>query len=193
MGIELELKFKADKMTLQALAAAFPQPGVLLSMETVYYDTPNGDLSARRYTLRKRLENGVSVCTVKTPAGKQGRNEWETESATIEEAIPMLCKLGAPEELSTLVQPGLQAICGAKFTRMAKTVEFDGAVIELALDEGVLTGGGKQLTFCEAELELKHGSQQALFALGQALSQRFSLEKEPKSKFRRALDLTKGD
>ena len=192
MGVELELKYKADEAALQSINAAFPEPGVTLQMETVYYDTPDGALSARHYTLRKRLENGVSVCTLKTPA-KQGRNEWETEGDNIQDAVPVLCKLGGPEELSSLTQAGLVPVCGAKFTRIAKTVQLPDAVVELALDRGVLTGGDKALPFYEVEAELKSGSEAALMVFAQALAQRFSLKPEPKSKFRRSLDLSKGE
>lgn len=192
MGVELELKYKADEAALQSINAAFPEPGVILQMETVYYDTTDGALSARHYTLRKRLENGVSVCTLKTPA-KQGRNEWETKCDSIQDAIPVLCKLGGPEELSSLTQAGLVPVCGAKFTRIAKTVQLPDAVVELALDRGVLTGGDKALPFYEVEAELKSGSEAALMVFAQALAQRFSLKPEPKSKFRRSLDLAKGE
>lgn len=192
MGVELELKYKADEAALQSINAAFPEPGVILQMETVYYDTPDGALSARHYTLRKRLENGVSVCTLKTPA-KQGRNEWETECDNIQDAVPVLCKLGGPEELSSLTQAGLAPVCGAKFTRIAKTVQLPDAVVELALDRGVLTGGDKALPFYEVEAELKSGSEAALMVFAQALARRFSLKPEPKSKFRRSLDLSKGE
>ena len=191
MGVELELKYKADETALQSINAAFPEPGVTLQMETVYYDTPDGALSATHYTRRKRLENGVSVCTLKTPA-KQGRNEWETECDNIQDAVPVLCKLGGPEELSSLTQAGLVPVCGAKFTRIAKTVQLPDAVVELALDQGVLTGGDKALPFYEVEAELKSGSEAALMVFAQALAQRFSLKAEPKSKFRRSLDLSKG-
>lgn len=192
MGVELELKYKADEAALQSINAAFPEPGITLQMETVYYDTPDGALSARHYTLRKRLENGVRVCTLKTPA-KQGRNEWETECDNIQDAVPVLCKLGGPEELSSLTQSGLVPVCGAKFTRIAKTVQLPDAVVELALDRGVLTGGDKALPFWEVEAELKSGSEAALMVFAQALARRFSLKPEPKSKFRRSLDLAKGE
>lgn len=191
MGVELELKYKADEAALQSINAAFPEPGVTLQMETVYYDTPDGALSARHYTLRKRLENGVNVCTLKAPA-KQGRNEWETKCDSIQDAVPVLCKLGGPEELSSLTQAGLVPVCGAKFTRIAKTVQLPDAVVELALDQGVLTGGDIALPFYEVEAELKSGSEAALMVFAQALAQRFSLKPEPKSKFRRSLDLAKG-
>lgn len=192
MGVELELKFKTDEACLQAIEAAFPQPGVQLQMQTEYYDTPDVALSALRYTLRKRLENGKSVCTLKTPA-KQGRNEWETECDDILSAIPVLCRLGGPAELIALTKPGLVTVCGARFTRIAKSLTYRDAEIELALDRGVLTGSGRALPFWEVEAELKSGSEAALMCFAQELAQRFSLESEPKSKFRRALELSKGE
>ncbi len=188
MGVELELKYKADETTLQAIEAAFPESGIKLQMETTYYDTPDGALSARHYTLRRRLENGKSVCTLKTPA-RQGRNEWETECEDIRDAISVLCKLGGPEELPALVKQGLIPTCGARFTRIAKTVHLPDAVIELALDRGVLTGTNKVLPFWEVEAELKSGSEASLMVFARELAQRFSLKPEPKSKFRRALAL----
>ena len=69
MAIEYEWKFQATPHTLEAIQGAFDGNAVTISMETTYYDTPSGALSARHYTLRKRLENGLCVCTLKTPAG----------------------------------------------------------------------------------------------------------------------------
>lgn len=193
MAIELELKFRADATALAAIEAAFPEKAHRLQMETVYYDTPDAALSKQHYTLRKRQENDVHICTLKTPAGSQGRNEWETECNHIEDAIPILCKLSGSEELLTLTRSGIISICGAKFTRIAKALTIPGAVVELALDQGVLLGGSKELPFWEAEIELKSGSPKALMAFGQDFAKKFGLQTEPKSKFRRALDLTKGD
>ena len=104
MATEYELKFKADSQTLAAMDAAFPG-GNRMEMETAYYDTPTGKLSKRRYTLRRRLENGISVCTLKTPAG-DARGEWETECENIEAAIPKLIEMGAPAELGDMVKEG---------------------------------------------------------------------------------------
>lgn len=192
MGVELEMKYKANEAALQAIEEAFPQPGITLQMHTVYYDTPDGTLSARRYTLRKRLENGVSVCTLKTPA-RQGRNEWEVVCDSIEAAIPELCKLGGPEELLALTAKGVAPICGARFTRVAKVITLADATIELALDRGVLTGGGKEIPLCEVEIELKTGSDAAVQVLANQIAAEFGLTEEPRSKFQRASALAKGE
>ena len=76
MAIEYELKFEATPSVLSAMDAAIQAPATTYRMETTYYDTPTGQLSARHYTLRCRRENESYVCTLKTPA-KTGRNETD--------------------------------------------------------------------------------------------------------------------
>ena len=55
MGREFELKFKATPEALQRLEATYPGAGQVLQMESTYFDTPDGALSARYWTLRRRL------------------------------------------------------------------------------------------------------------------------------------------
>lgn len=191
MATEYELKFKANPDILAAIDAAFPG-GIEMEMETAYYDTPSGAMSKRRYTLRRRLENGVSVCTVKTPAG-DARGEWEVECEDIAAAIPKLIAMGAPAEIQELAKEGLVHICGAKFTRLAKNVSLLECTVEIALDKGVLLGGGKTEPLCEAEVELKAGAKAACNEFGKELADRFGLVTEQKSKFARALALYRGD
>lgn len=192
MGREFELKYRTVPAQQEAIGAAAGGGFEKIAMETVYYDTPDRKLSHARYTLRRRMENGVSVCTVKTPAEGQGRGEWEVECDRIEEAVLELCKPGGPVELMGWVRNGLEPICGARFTRLIKTLEIPGAVVELALDSGVLLGGKRQEALCEVEVELKAGSEKAAEAYGAALAERFGLEIEKKSKFCRALALAEG-
>ena len=189
MGVEFELKYRASLDALEAMAAAMGAAEQVYDMETAYYDTPDGALSRLRYTLRRRYENGVSVCTLKTPAGGAARNEWEVEAASIEAAVPLLCKLGCPPELPQLVAPGLAHTCGAKFRRRAWTVTFRQSVLELALDQGVLLGGGREIPLSEMEVELKTGQREDAMAFARELAETHGLEIEQKSKFRRALEL----
>lgn len=192
MGIEYERKFKLNFPTFLALSAAFPQNTREIQMETVYYDTPSEALSSRHYTLRRRLENGVSVCALKTPAG-DARNEWETESASIEQAIDPLIAQGAPEELRELVKEGLSPICGAGFTRLAKTIPITEGELEMALDYGKLFAGDRTVPLCEVELELKSGNKKSFDLFVWSVAGEFLLEEEPESKFSRAFKLYKGE
>ena len=194
MAIEYELKYQATEDILKQILAEYGQnPCQYFQMETTYYDTPSGALSARHYTLRRRMENEQSVCTLKTPAEGNGRNEQEIACGSIEEAIPVFCQTGAPEDFAQLVQEGLIVVCGAKFHRTAITLQLEDCVLELALDKGILTGGGKEIPLCEVEVELKEGDTFSADLFATILSSQYGLTVQKRSKFRRALALYKGE
>ena len=192
MGREFELKYAATPAQQDALYRDFPLNWQKFAMETTYYDTASGDLGRLHWTLRRRFENGRSVCTVKTPSPDGGRGEWEVECGNIVDAIPELCKLGAPHTLMVSAALGVREVCGARFTRQAAALEIEGAVVEIALDRGILTGGGKEMPLCEIEVELKEGSDAAAIAFADALAEKYGLTAEHRSKYRRALTLVQG-
>lgn len=193
MGFEFELKFRATAGAQEEIKKAYPLEYRRFEMETTYFDTADFALSDRHITLRRRMENGEAVCTVKTPTAGFGRGEWECRCEDIEAGILELCKLGAPESLLALTISGVQPICGAKFTRLAGLTDYQGATLEIALDAGILTGGGQEIPLCEVEVELKSGDPEAAVEFGRILAGQFGLEAEKKSKFRRALALAKGE
>ena len=190
MGIEFELKYKATEEVQRKLRKC-AEDWQTIHMETTYYDTRNQALSQRKYTLRRRLENGVSVCTVKTPVDEIGRGEWEVQAESIEAAIPELCKLGCPENLRVLTEEGVIPVCGAKFVRQAAMVTLGEMVAELALDTGKLFSGSRCQPLCEVELELKRGDRQQLVVYAGLLARQYDLIPETRSKFQRALALWK--
>lgn len=190
VSIEYELKFAATAQILDAVERQLDGPWQRYTMRTTYYDTPSGALSARKWTLRRRLENGESVCTLKTPAGS-ARREFEVRCQSIEGAIPELCKLGAPEELSILTQEGVGEVCGAAFTRRACLVTLPQGAVEVALDMGELFGGQKSQPLCELEVELKSGDPSVALMFAGELALRYGLKPEHGSKFKRALALTR--
>ena len=188
MGREFELKYRAADPQLdeiQSVYSGFRE----ISMETTYYDTPDGALGRLRWTLRRRLENGSSVCTVKSSLSDGSRGEWEIQCDDVLAAVPRLISLGAPEALSEYTRQGVVPTCGARFLRRAVTLPSGSGLVELALDRGVLLGGGRELPFAEVEVELKQGQDEDAIAFAQALAARFHLVPEPKSKLRRALEL----
>lgn len=193
MAIEYELKFRGTEAILAALAETMSGPPAVYEMRTTYYDTPTGQLSARHYTLRCRMENQTAVCTIKAPTHGRGRGEWELEEADIYAAIPELCKLGGPSDLPALCAEGLLPICGAEFTRRAWSIPLEGGAVELALDQGFLSGGGRRQSLCEIEVELKAGPPELCLQYARLLAHRFDLKPETGSKFRRALALYRGE
>lgn len=193
MGREFELKFRAVPQQLAAIEATFPGIWQETVMRTTYYDVPGGALSARRWTLRHRLENDKHICTLKVPAPGGARGEFETENPDILSAIPELCKLSGCDDLLLLTRGGVAPVCGAAFTRRAGLLQLPGCTVELALDQGRLLGGDREMPLCEVEAELKSGSEDAARAFARTLADRFGLQGETKSKFRRALALAKGE
>ena len=188
MGREFELKYRADAATISAIREKYGE-FTPISMETTYYDTPDLKLAFHHWTLRRRMENSVSVCTFKRPMDDGSRGEWEVEAGNIMEGVMKLCQNGADWELMRACASGVIPLCGARFTRLAKTIDIPGGTVELALDQGVLTGRGKELTFAEVEVELKSGTDEAALAFAKAMAEEFHLEPEPKSKFVRAMAL----
>ncbi len=93
-------------------------PFAYIRMQTTYYDTEDGLLEKNRWMLRLRTENERSVVTMKTPGEGHTRGEWEVESEYLDEALPELAKLGAPEAIGRLDAEVLLPVCGAKFTRI---------------------------------------------------------------------------
>ena len=188
MGREFELKFRAD---VSAIGKIREKYGCFtsISMETAYYDTSDLKLAMHQWTLRRRMENSVSVCTFKRPREDGSRGEWEVECPNIMDGVMRLCQAGADWELMRVTSGGLIEVCGARFTRLAKTLEIPGGKVELALDQGILMGRDKELPFAEVEVELKEGNDEAAEAFAKALAEEFGLVPEAKSKFARAMAL----
>ena len=183
MGREFELKYAATPEILSKIRLEYPNFKTI-QMETTYYDTMDGILGRLHWTVRRRLENGVSVCTVKTNLPDGSRGEWEVEADEVTEALPRLVKMGAPEALLAYSARGLRPTCGARFTRNAAMV--NGGRSELALDSGVLLGDGKEEPLCEVEVELKQGTDEETALFAQTLAEKYHLLPQPKSKLARA-------
>ena len=185
MGREFELKYAASAQDLEILKARYPDL-LPIAMETTYYDNAQGDFSRLKWTFRRRMENGKSICTLKIPAPGGARAEFEAECDDILASLPLLREAGAPIQLLLLAEGGVAPFCGARFTRLAGLLEFPDFTAELALDAGVLLGGGKELPFTEVELELKAGSEEALAAFAESFAAELGLKPEHKSKVARA-------
>ena len=189
MAVEYELKYRATPELLERIQADFPGEYTVTEMTTTYFDTPGGDLAKLFWTLRHRREGDKHICTLKTPAGIDGRSEYEFSCEDIHEAIPQLCRLAGSNALSQLAERGLVQTCGARFTRTARLFTAGSTATELALDQGVLINGEKEEPFAELEVELKRGFREEADVIGLLLSQAYGLEVESKSKFQRSKEL----
>lgn len=199
--METELKYAcpdgailAQLLCAESMLPLMTEPVRRIRMETTYYDTPDRALRARRWTLRLRRENDCVVATCKTAGTQQGaltsHGEWEAEAATIAQALPALRAAGAPEALLELAGRGVEPVCGAAFLRCSVNLALEGGTIaELSCDQGELRGATQTSALCEVELELKQGALAPMLQLGAAMSARWGLEPETRSKLARALEL----
>ena len=189
MGREFELKYAATPQQQAAILTHFSN-WENTAMETTYFDTADGSLSRKNCTLRRRMENGISVCTLKTPAAGFGRGEWDVEAPWCRDTTQ---KLFADAGLSPISFKNLVMVCGARFIRHAKVVELENCTVEIAVDAGILLGGSREIPLCEVEVEVKSGDEAAATQWAQAFAAQFGLQPEHRSKFSRAAALARGE
>ena len=203
MATEIEIKLAVPSPAMMEQILADPQltqymldPLTTRRMRTTYYDTPDGALQARRWTLRLRDEGGTHVAAMKTPNASSGtgmytRREWQCRATKIDEALERLVEQGAPAELLRLTNGvALEPICEAEFDRRSACLYLpDGVRIELDADVGTLRGGANTCPLCEVELELVSGEAAPMLAFAAYLQEHHALREERKSKFVRASEL----
>ncbi|HEY8004716.1 MAG TPA: CHAD domain-containing protein [Phenylobacterium sp.] len=185
---EIELKFACGPEDLAAVLAAAP-PGDEETHEliSVYFDTPDLALKKAGASLRVREQQGRRVQTLKRGDGVE-REEYE---APIEGLAPD----PALGPLPSLTPKGaeLRPVFNVRVSRRQRTLRYQDAEIELALDQGELSGGDQTRPICEVELELKSGPSTALFALARELSAAADLHLSFDSKAARGQALVAGE
>ena len=203
MSTEIELKLRLSRAQSPRLIAhpllsgVTPQKYRLLN---TYYDTPDFDLRRRGIAVRLRRKGwALWLMTVKVGASGAGglaqRSEWE---AVTQPGVFDFSIVTDPElrEFLQARQADLQAVFTTDFTRSAWTLSHAGALIEIALDRGAISVGGKaprSEALCELELELIEGeSPDPLFDLAIGLAADLQLHPEIASKAERGYALADG-
>lgn len=171
-----------------------------IAMHATYYDTVDGDVLALRGGLRRREENGLSVCSLKLEVevsdGKATREEYEVACDDIRQALELLPEAGAPRDVcEMLAGKELKVNCETEFDRRAFSLAVgaqgaaDAFEAELAFDEGVLRRDGSEQEFREMELEHKDGSLDAFNAFALDIQDTAHLTPQPLSKLARAMSV----
>lgn len=164
---EIELKFLCDPADLTAILAAAPTgETVCKDQVSTYFDTPAGDLKAKRISLRIRESRGKRIQTLKRGDGF-ARDEHEL--AVAGEALD-LTMAALKEALPPAKRKTLAPVFTVRVRREQRTFVYDGATIEMAVDQGEVLAGGRTKAISEVELELKAGDCAPLFALARELS-----------------------
>lgn len=194
MSREIELKLEIDPHAAEPLlfepwlcdgrCEARPQ----LSL---YYDTRDGELRRRGFTLRVRSIGNRYFQTVKTlgtGAGLFERGEWEYETEGIE--VDRECLGRTP--LAHFESAELEEIIRSEVTRRSCRIESGGAEIQLDYDEGEIGSGGESQPISELELELIDGHPSAVLELALKIAGREPVRLGVMSKAERGIALAEG-
>lgn len=182
MATELELKLAiapADAAALKRhplLAALRPTRRRMLN---TYFDTPALDLAGKRMALRLRRAGGKWLQTLKSvgavgagskaAAGLHRRDEWEYPLATgaldLAEFSGSALDAFKADKLAAQLRP----VFTTDFMRTAWIIEAaPGTRIEVALDQGRISSGTREVIISEVELELIESEQASTGAGGAA-------------------------
>jgi triphosphatase len=191
--IELKLEFDhADVARIHAHPLLAATASKQKTLHTTYYDTTDLVLRKAGVSLRVRDSEGRIVQTIKSASGNAGlfdRSEWEHEVK--DRDIDLIAASGTALEplLSVRVRNALRPVFETRVNRTVYQVARNGSDIEVALDQGEVTAGGRQAAINEIELELKHGEPTELFRLARKLDATVPLRIAGKVKAERGYEL----
>ena len=195
--IEVKLTGTGDELSaaFEALGGSRPARERLL---TTYYDTPEGHLRRRGYALRIRSRGGDRELTLKRDEGDGlTRGEWTSPlpPATRDDRAPRLDPLPAEAPVGDLGIADADALNPTFLTdieRTKKEVRTGDAMVEVSLDTGRISAGGRETPVAELELELLSGPVGDMLAGARELLAKRRLAVGTRSKAARGTDLLLG-
>jgi triphosphatase len=195
--VEIELKFEVDAAGATQLSQnlALASEGDVQSLRSVYFDTPDAELHAEGMALRVRGDGRRFVQTVKTSGNGSGfrRGEWESEVEGPGPDLAAISETPLGAVLDRCEAGTLRAAFETRVERTRRDISVDDAVVEVALDRGVLDAAGRDAPILELELELKAGRPEALFTLARKLADVAQLTLSFASKAERGYALLDGE
>ena len=193
---ELELKLAIAPEDAKRLRLAGPlaaEPASREHQEAVYFDTPEHELRKAGLSLRVRRSGESMIQTVKSRANGAGmfdRDEWEVPVRAMKPELggKDAGPIGRFSENAARLDP----IARIKIDRTSWKIAGECDLVEISLDQGQIRAGPSTTRISGLELELKHGSKEALFDLCEALSRRVPLRLDVRSKAELAEALAEG-
>lgn len=200
---EIELKFQVPVAARSAVRAAVAGRGGTarsMRLQAAYFDTPDGRLAAAGVALRLRREGTRWVQTLKA-AGDDAMTRLEHnvprgERSALPPAPDLALHAGTPagERLAALLGAGEELVCRYRtdIRRTQRAVRRQGALLELAFDQGRIVAGDAALPVCELEIELLRGEPAALLEAARTWVARHGLWLDLRSKAERGTLLAAG-
>lgn len=204
--MEIELKYSIG--TVEIADAIWEDEDIRLMEEegsrcreelrAIYYDTDELDLLKHDIAFRIREEGSRVIATLKwngkTVGALHTREELNVnlgEGTCTDRPDPTVfsqSEIGT-ELLELIGEKALQGFIQVHVSRRKVRVDTNQAILEIALDSGLVLTKNGTCTISEAEIELYSGKEDELLALGEQLAQKYGLVPETKSKFARGLSL----
>ena len=198
MSFETELKLSLSENSISQLKThsfwkKFAVEGPrTFHLGNIYYDTADMALNQTRVALRIREKNGEYFQTLKTKGesvnGLTRRGEWEWRIPGNQLDFSGLTEVW-PESLQGVAPDQLQPLFATDFDRTTWLVEYNGARVEAALDQGLVKSGDAHSPICELELELIEGNESVLQQIADELGQTIQLTPSDQSKAERGFEL----
>lgn len=202
MVVETELKLRIAPgqiarlkrhALLKKLSATRP---VTRRLQNIYYDTAKLDLHSSEMALRLRHVGGQWLQTLKgggsVQAGLHSRNEWEVPVNRAALDFSATQEVEWDEHLRPSLRKKLKPVFITDFSRNSRMLDFQGAQIELCMDQGEVRTELRSTPICELELELKSGTPRKLFELAKAILEIVPFELETVSKAEHGYRLLSG-
>jgi inorganic triphosphatase YgiF len=174
---ELELKLTvAKEVAEQAFSWLRQQEGAGICTQkhliNRYYDTPGADISRQKAALRVRQVDGHQyIQTLKTQGtlvgGVHHRQEWEW---SLTRPVLDLDLLAQASSIPGSDLKGLDLVFETDFTRRIVMLDDGCALIECAVDSGVVSAGDNHRQLHEVEFELKSGDPRHLLVWAERLA-----------------------
>jgi inorganic triphosphatase YgiF len=182
MPQETELKLGVRAQDLSHLLAhplLSTQAAHSEALSNTYFDTPDLALHRQRIAVRERRQGGLTLLTVKTAGqsakGLSRRQEWEAPTEPGRFDFRALVDDAALAEQLFVLAADLLPVFQTDFQRRSWVLPFEGAEVEVALDEGIICSqvrpDAPSERILELELELKSGPEDALLSLARALAE----------------------
>ena len=199
---EMEIKLSASKESLKKLldssllkAAMVPDSLQEKELENYYYDTASYKLFHEGIAYRIRKSDVGYVATIKTDdASQSGFSERKEYNVPVGEILPTLDgfeELGLAVDLKKLIaDEELQILFKVLVRREIRLLQITPeTLLEMAIDKGSIVVGKNKEKIEEIEFEIVKGSKGDLFEFVAALAVEVPLFIEPRSKFKRGIDL----
>jgi triphosphatase len=202
MPVETELKLRIAPEQLARLKRhallkknQLTRP-VTRRLYNIYFDTPKLALHQSEMALRLRRSGRQWLQTLKgggsVLGGLHRRNEWEmpVSGPALDFSLPQVGEWS--ELLPAKIRNKLQPVFVTDFSRSSRIMSWQGAQIELCMDQGEVSSEQQRAPVCELELELKSGEPRQLFELALAILEIVPFELESVSKAEQGFRLLSG-